>query len=136
MVFGSFWCATRALPPKGEAVGKLILLYSLILGTVIAVMVLIMFLCGWRPDIDQGKRAWKSLSPALLGRIIIPVFYCLCGLALLKMGMSKENATFVVLCLIWLLAGAAWFWSRKKLKNRIKELNNQLTCKPKQKDEQ
>ncbi|HUT31446.1 MAG TPA: hypothetical protein VMX13_16750 [Sedimentisphaerales bacterium] len=108
---------------------EFILLYSLILGTVIVAMLLIMLACGWRPDVDQEKKEWKRASPVIWRLIFI--FCALCGLALCKIaGMDDKYAISVGFVLFSLLEGAARFWSYKKRSKHIKELDNELTCNP------
>ncbi|HUT29614.1 MAG TPA: hypothetical protein VMX13_07475 [Sedimentisphaerales bacterium] len=112
---------------------EFILLYSLILGTLIVAMLLIMLACGWRPDIDQEKKAWKGAAP-VIWRLIIPIFCLLGAFALCKIaGMDDKYAISVGFVLFSLLEGAARFWSHKKRSRAIKKLDNELTCNRKDK---
>ena len=114
---------------------KFALLYFLILGAVIVVMLLIMLARGWRPDIKQEKRAWKSASPIIWHFIFISCG--MSGLAICKIaGMDNKHAISVGFVLFSLLEVAARLWSRRKPSKDIRKLDNELLSnlndKPKQ----
>jgi hypothetical protein len=89
-----------------------------------------MLACGWRPNIDQEKKAWKGAAKMIRDFILGLLF----SLALTKVGgMNLKNAVLISICLGCFVAGAAWFWCYKKRSRDMKKLDNELLCNRKDK---
>ncbi|MHC4271888.1 MAG: hypothetical protein ACYST2_06205 [Planctomycetota bacterium] len=113
----------HTLPLKGEAVAKFVVLYFLILGAAIVTALLIMLACGWRPDLNQERKAWKGASPIIWQFIFSLLFSLpLCKIA----GLNYRNAVLIAVCLACLVVGAVWFWAHRKRSRDTKQLDNEL----------
>jgi len=107
----------------------------MILGIVAVAVVIIpiMFACGWRPDVDEEKKAFKR-APASFHKLVFATPFILFGFMLCAMGISKNIAILITFCLAFLVIGVLWLRSYKKMKQEIKKLGNELTSKWKDKE--
>ncbi len=88
--------------------------------TVAIIITLIMFAYGWRPDVDEEKKAFKR-APAIFHKLVFATPFILFGFALWAVGMNEKTATWITFCLAFLVMGVLWFWFYKKKRGKNKE---------------
>jgi len=101
----------------------LIVMLVIVTGGIIAIP--IMLACGWRPNIDDEKKAFKR-APGAFYKILFATPFILFGFALWAMGVNEKTATIVTFCLYFLTISVICFWSYKKSRGKIKKLENGL----------
>ena len=107
---------------------------------IITVAIILIMLASGCTDVNDKKGIWKRVPGHIKGRVLLAP--CLLfGFALWSIGMDRKYAIWVTLCSAFLLAGVLWFLSYKdgvkrikKLEDKLKkELDEELACKPKAK---